>query len=75
MLEILVLQALAHEAQGDTPAALKPLERALALAEPEGYVRLFVGEGAPMAEMLKQDEDRRGKAESIYYPDCLPPLI
>ena len=39
MIEILVLQALAHEAQGDSPAALVPLERALTLAEPEGYVR------------------------------------
>jgi LuxR family maltose regulon positive regulatory protein len=45
VIEILVLQALAHEAQGDSPAALVPLERALALAEPEGYVRIFVDEG------------------------------
>ena len=39
VIEILVLQALAHEAQGDSPSALVPLERALTLAEPEGYVR------------------------------------
>ena len=50
--EILVLQALAHEAQGDSPAALVPLERALSLAEPEGYVRIFVDEGLPMARLL-----------------------
>ncbi|MBP6803057.1 MAG: helix-turn-helix transcriptional regulator [Chloroflexi bacterium] len=54
VLEILVLQTLAHEAQGDSSAALKPLERALVLAEPEGYIRLFVGEGAPMVKLLKQ---------------------
>lgn len=52
VLEILVLQALAHEAAGSTTAALVPLARALALAEPEGYVRLFVGEGPPMQKLL-----------------------
>ena len=54
MIEILVLQALAHQMQGDIPAALAPLERALSLAEPEGYVRVFVAEGLPMAELLKE---------------------
>jgi LuxR family transcriptional regulator, maltose regulon positive regulatory protein len=52
VIEILVLQALAHEAQGDSPTALVPLERALSLAEPEGYVRIFVDEGRPMARLL-----------------------
>jgi LuxR family maltose regulon positive regulatory protein len=54
VIEILVLQALAHQAQGNIPLALAPLERALALAEPEGYVRIFVDEGAPMAALLKR---------------------
>ena len=49
VIEILVLLALAHEAQGDIPLALVSLERALTLAEPEGYVRIFVDEGEPMA--------------------------
>ena len=52
VIEILVLQALTHHAGGDTPGALAPLERALTLAEPEGYVRVFVGEGPPMASLL-----------------------
>jgi LuxR family maltose regulon positive regulatory protein len=52
VIEILVLQALAHEAQGNIPLALLPLERALALAEPEGYIRIFVDEGIPMAQLL-----------------------
>jgi ATP/maltotriose-dependent transcriptional regulator MalT len=52
VVEILVLQALAHHAQGDMPAALTALERALALAEPEGYVRIFIDEGAPMLVLL-----------------------
>lgn len=37
-IEILIQQALAHEAQGNPVAALKPLARALTLAEPEGYM-------------------------------------
>ena len=54
VIEILVLQALAHKAQGDISAALMPLQQALALAEPEGYVRLFVDEGKPMAQLLSE---------------------
>jgi LuxR family transcriptional regulator, maltose regulon positive regulatory protein len=54
VIEILVLQALAHEAQGERPSALMPLERALTLAEPEGYVRVFVDEGRPMAHLLSE---------------------
>lgn len=54
VIEILVLQALAHQAQGDTPTALGPLERALALAEPEGFVRLFIDEGPPLIQLLQE---------------------
>jgi LuxR family maltose regulon positive regulatory protein len=53
VVELLVLQALAHQMQGDIPRALVPLERALTLAEPEGYVRVFVDEGQPMAVLLE----------------------
>jgi LuxR family maltose regulon positive regulatory protein len=53
-IEILVVQALARQALGDIPAALIPLERALTLAEPEGYVRMFVDEGPPMAHLLRE---------------------
>jgi LuxR family maltose regulon positive regulatory protein len=52
VIEILMLQALARHAQGDTPAAIISLERALTLAEPEGYVRLFVDEGEPMRLLI-----------------------
>ncbi|NKQ37809.1 MAG: helix-turn-helix transcriptional regulator, partial [Chloroflexi bacterium] len=58
VLEILILQALAHAAQNDTPAALLPLQRALTLAEPQGYVRLFVNEGQPMARLLQEAAKR-----------------
>ena len=45
VLEILLTQALVHQAQGNPSQALAALERALALAEPEGYLRIFVDEG------------------------------
>jgi LuxR family maltose regulon positive regulatory protein len=54
VIEILVLQALAHQAQGNIPLALTPLERALGLAEPEGYVRIFMDEGLPVAQLLSE---------------------
>ena len=57
VVEILTLQALAHEAQGDIPFALEPLQRALTLAEPEGYVRVFVDEGRPMARLLSETRE------------------
>ncbi len=53
IIEILVLQALAHQAHGNMHAALVALQRALTLAEPEGYVRLYVDEGPPMAALLE----------------------
>ena len=52
VIEILVVQALTRHAGGDTPSALAPLDRALTLAEPEGYVRVFVSQGPPMATLL-----------------------
>ena len=54
VIEILVVQALAHEAQGDITRGLEALGRSLALAEPEGYVRLFLDEGPPMARLLAE---------------------
>ena len=53
VIEILVLQALTRYAGGDLAGARAPLERALTLAEPQGYVRVFAGEGAPMAALLE----------------------
>lgn len=58
VLEILVLQAVGHQLGGNIPAALAALGRALELAEPEGYLRVFVDEGAPMAVLLEAAADR-----------------
>jgi len=51
-IEILALQALVHDAQGDIPSALLPLQRALELAEPQGYIRMFLDEGKSMLGLL-----------------------
>jgi LuxR family maltose regulon positive regulatory protein len=52
-IEVLVLEALAHHAQSNVRAALDPLERALALGEPEAYLRIFVDEGDTMRDLLR----------------------
>jgi LuxR family maltose regulon positive regulatory protein len=57
-IEILLLQALARKHAGLLGEALASLARALDLAEPEGYVRLFVDEGAPMATLLGAAAER-----------------
>jgi ATP/maltotriose-dependent transcriptional regulator MalT len=58
-IEILVVQALARHARGDSAGAMASLDRAVALAEPEGYVRVFIDEGPPMAALLKLAAKRR----------------
>jgi LuxR family maltose regulon positive regulatory protein len=65
VIEILVLQSLAHQAQGDVAPALASLQRALMLAEPEGYVRVFVDEGPPMAALLRAVARLRGEQKGI----------
>ena len=54
IIEILVMQALGYQVQGDIAAALASLQQAMKLAEPEGYVRMFVDEGPPMAQLLRE---------------------
>lgn len=66
VIEILVLQARARQlARGsapdslELPDALAPLERALTLAEPDGWVRVFLGKGPVLAGMLETVSRRR----------------
>jgi LuxR family maltose regulon positive regulatory protein len=54
VIEILVLQALTHQARGEMTTAHASIERALQLAEDEGYVRVFGGEGAPVTALLRE---------------------
>ena len=58
VLEILLLRAFAHHARGDRTTALAMLERVLHLAAPEGYIRLFLDEGAAMLAMLRLAQAR-----------------
>ena len=62
-----MLQALSYRTRGEIPTALVALERALTLAEPEGYVRVFVDEGQPMAALLGDATQRPDR------PDLRPP--
>jgi LuxR family maltose regulon positive regulatory protein len=58
-IEILVLQAIAYQDQGNLSAALLPLKQALSLAAPEGYVRIFLDEGADMMKLLREASVRQ----------------
>jgi LuxR family transcriptional regulator, maltose regulon positive regulatory protein len=59
VIEALILQALAHQGKKDTEQALAALERALALAQPEGYVRSFLDEGEAMTRLLCLAQSRQ----------------
>jgi LuxR family maltose regulon positive regulatory protein len=52
VIEVLALQAIAFQENGNSELALTKLEQALILAEPEGFIRTFVDEGPPMASLL-----------------------
>ncbi|MBE2197414.1 MAG: LuxR family transcriptional regulator [Anaerolinea sp.] len=51
-LKVMALQAVAYQAHGERDTAVQLLAETLALAEPGGFIRLFVDEGAPMAQLL-----------------------
>jgi LuxR family maltose regulon positive regulatory protein len=53
-IEIMILQALAHQAQGNIDQAMAALERAFTIAESGGFMRTFIDEGPPMALLLKE---------------------
>lgn len=57
-IEILVLQSLARQSQGELPAAIGLLERALTPAGPEGYARIFLDEGPAMAQLIREASGR-----------------
>ncbi|MFN2293645.1 MAG: LuxR C-terminal-related transcriptional regulator, partial [Candidatus Promineifilaceae bacterium] len=57
-LKIVILQALAHQAHGEKEIAVQQLGEALAMAEPGGFIRVFVDEGQPMAQLLSETAAR-----------------
>ncbi len=66
-LKTMVLQAVAHRAHGDQEKALELLGNSLALAEPGGFVRLFVDEGPPMAELLTKMKADSGRMREYIH--------
>jgi LuxR family maltose regulon positive regulatory protein len=78
MIEILMLQALAHQALGQTQQALFQLTQALQLAQAHGYARLFLDEGPAMAALLQQAGARQVVPEYVrallaQFPDTVAP--
>lgn len=71
VLEILVLQVLVDLAQGRQSRAFTSLERALTLARPEGYTRIFVDEGNPMRSLLLDFRRNSEKQLQGNKPDLL----
>jgi len=71
VIEILVVQALALQAQGNVSQALASMERALVLAEPEGYVRIFVDEGEPMRLLIEKQSRGQDKTFLCYVDKLL----
>ncbi len=70
VIQILLLQALAYQAQDNLPRAFASLERAMSLAKPEGYIRIFVDEGEPMRSLIEKlsrnrDHPQRGYADKL----------
>ncbi|HVC79304.1 MAG TPA: LuxR C-terminal-related transcriptional regulator, partial [Chloroflexota bacterium] len=61
--KILTLQALAYQLLGEPAPALSALDQALALAQSQGYIRLFIDEGPPMADVLRQFHGHGGASE------------
>ncbi len=57
-LQVMVLQAVARQVQGEMDQAVHLLGDALALAEPGGFIRIFVDEGPPMAALLCEAANR-----------------
>jgi LuxR family maltose regulon positive regulatory protein len=66
LIAYLALQAVAHQAQGEADTALSCLSRALALGEPEGYVRTFVDLGPPMRDLLQAAARRDSAPHKAY---------
>ena len=68
-LKIMVLQAVTIGALGDQEKAAQVVDEALEMAEPSGFTRIFVDEGAPMAQLLTSAADRGMR------PDYLSKLL
>jgi LuxR family maltose regulon positive regulatory protein len=69
VIEGYILQALAFDAQGNDQHALEAIKEALLLGKQDGFIRLFVDEGRPLAKLLYK------AAEAGFSPDFAGHLI
>src|SRR5207248_4597187 len=66
VIEMKVLQALAYQMLDQEQEALSVLSQAVRLAKPEGYIRCFVDEGAPMAALLPGSGNRSANRDQPH---------
>jgi ATP/maltotriose-dependent transcriptional regulator MalT len=71
VIEMKILQALAHHAHNEDQEAYTVLAQAVHLAEPEGYIRSFVDEGPQMAALLSRLREQERKKGPTPYLDTL----
>ncbi len=75
VIEILVLQALAHQSLQDEAAAVKALETALKLGQSESFVRTFVDEGEMVSKLLLDLLKQKGKRWESEKPELLQYVV
>jgi LuxR family maltose regulon positive regulatory protein len=74
VIEILVLQSLAQRALGNILFAQASLQRALTLADPEGYVRVFVNEGIDPFDPMGKDSSSHPTKQAVNPQPLIEPL-
>jgi LuxR family maltose regulon positive regulatory protein len=77
LMELAILKAMAHDALGESESALKAIQQALKIGEPERYVRIFVDEGPAMGRLLHELASREIFTEYVghllaAFPDAKP---
>lgn len=75
VVEVLILQALAHQSCGDETKALETLEHVLMLTQPESYIRSFIDEGENISKLLQLSLKHNGKRWETEKPNLLSYVI
>ena len=71
LIEIMILKALAMQRMGDDIQTNIAITKSLMLAEPEGYVRIYLDEGGQMEELLQAYSGRAEGAPKAYTEQLL----
>jgi LuxR family maltose regulon positive regulatory protein len=66
-IRLLILQARSYQELGELSNALQTLDKIVQIAEPEGYVRLFLDEGPSFAQLLRAQLERYDKQDKSHY--------